>query len=238
MPQANGGQPAQISLAAELLGYLQLVIVFAIMAVMLFWPAGTIDWRRGWLTLSLFVILTVFAMGWIRRENPELIAVRQKFQPGTKGWDIVLAPLIVLLFFSILPLAALDDARFHWAPTPDWVTLIGYILLVAGYLGTTWAQSVNRHFESTVRIQSDRDHRVIENGPYAYIRHPGYAFALVMCAGIALSLGSLAALIPVALSVPILAIRTLGEEATLREGLPGYADYAQRVKYRWLPPLW
>lgn len=238
MPQTDGGQRAQISLAAELMGYLQLVVVLAVMLVSLFWPAGTIDWRRGWLTLSLFAILTVFAVGWIRRENPELIAVRQKFQPGTKGWDAVFAPVIIVFFFSIMPVAALDDARFRWAPTPDWVPLIGYALLVAGYLGTAWAQSVNRHFEATVRIQSDRGHKVIETGPYAYIRHPGYAFSILMSAGIALSLGSLVALIPVALASLLLAIRTLGEEATLREGLPGYADYARRVRYRWLPPIW
>lgn len=238
MPQTHGRQPARIPLAAELRGYLQLAIVFAVMLVALFWPAGTIDWRRGWLAFSLFVILTVFAMGWIRRENPELIAVRQKFQAGTKGWDAILAPLVIVLFFSILPIAALDDARYRWAPTPDWVTFAGYVLLVAGYLGTAWAQSVNRHFEATVRIQSDRDHKVVDTGPYAHIRHPGYAFAILMCAGLSLSLGSLVALVPVALSVPVLAIRTLGEEATLREGLPGYTDYARRVKYRWLPFVW
>ena len=78
-------QKPKISARAELQGYLSLAIVFVVMLVALFWPAGTIDWRRGWLFFSLFVALTVFAMGWIRRDNPELIAVRQKFQKGTKS---------------------------------------------------------------------------------------------------------------------------------------------------------
>ncbi len=227
-----------ISTRDELLGYLSLGIVFAVMLVALFWPAGTIDWRRGWLFFSLFLVLTLFAMGWIRRDNPELIAVRQKFQKGTKAWDAIVAPLTVVLFFSIIPVAALDDARFHWAPTPDWVTLIGYALLIGGYLGTTWAQAVNRHFEASVRIQTDRAHKVIDTGPYARIRHPGYAFGLLMTTGMALSLGSLYALIPVALCSVLLAFRTLAEEATLHSGLPGYTDYTTRVRYRWLPGVW
>ena len=238
MTQTDDKPHAKLSALAELQGYLSLAIVFAIMLVALFWPAGTIDWRRGWLFFTLFVILTVLAMGWIKRDNPELIAVRQKFQAGTKGWDAIVAPLTVVLFFGILPMAALDDARFHWAPTPDWVTLFGYAMFVGGFLGTSWAQRVNRHFEATVRIQTDRDHKVIDTGPYARIRHPGYAFGIVMSSGIALSLGSLYALIPVALCAVLLAGRTLAEEYELHKGLPGYTDYTTRVRYRWFPGVW
>lgn len=218
--------------------WIGLTLYTAITIVLLFWPAGTIDWRRGWLFISMFVILMVIAIGWIARDNPELFAARSKIQKGTKGWDVIVSGATVLLIFAIVPLAALDDVRFRWAPTPDWVTLLGYAFLVIGFMGVTWTQSVNRHFEATVRIQSDRDHRVIDAGPYAHIRHPGYAFAIPMAAGIALSLGSLVALSPVAVIVVLLAVRTLGEDALLRRELAGYADYAARVKYRWLPFVW
>lgn len=218
--------------------WIGLVVYVAITLVLMFWPAGTIDWRRGWLFISLFVVLMFVAIGWIARDNPELFAARSKVQKGTKGWDALLAPLTILVIFSIVPLAALDDSRFRWAPTPDWVTFIGYALLAAGFMGTTWAQSVNRHFETTVRIQSDRGHRVIDRGPYAHIRHPGYAFAAPLMAGMALSLGSLVALIPAAIATMLLAIRTLGEDAMLRRDLPGYADYAGRVTRRWIPGVW
>jgi protein-S-isoprenylcysteine O-methyltransferase Ste14 len=218
--------------------WIGIVVYIAITLVLMFWPAGTIDWRRGWLFITLFTILMFIAVGWIARDNPELFAARSKVQKGTKGWDAILAPLTILAIFAIVPLAALDDARFRWAPTPDWVTLIGYGLLTAGFMGTTWAQSVNRHFETTVRIQSDRDHHVIDRGPYAHIRHPGYAFAVPLMAGMALSLGSLVALIPAALAAILLMIRTLGEDAMLHRELPGYADYAARVRYRWLPFVW
>ena len=104
--------------------------------------------------------------------------------------------------------------------------------------GVTWAQSVNPFFEAGVRIQTDRGHRVIDTGPYAWIRHPGYAFAIPFAAGMALSLGSIIALIPVAVAIILLAIRTIGEEAELRVSLDGYTDYTTRVKHRWLPGVW
>lgn len=237
-PDTSPNHPPKSFGFSEWASIASLVIVFAIMLVSLFWPAGTIDWRRGWLCFSIFVILTFIAIGWLMRDNPELFTVRQKAQKGTKGWDLILTPLIVLGFASILPVGALDDARFHWTPMPDWVVLIGYACLIGGYLGVTWGMAVNRHFESTVRIQTDRGHKLVDTGPYAYIRHPGYAFGVLMVIGIALSLGSLWALIPVAVVSLILAGRTLGEEAVLREGLEGYADYMTRVKYRWLPFVW
>jgi len=213
-------------------------ITMLVLPLLLFWPAGTIDWRRGWLFLSIAVIGAYFAASHIARENPGLFAARAGFKRGTKPWDLILAPIVTLLIVTIMPLAALDDARFHWAPQPDWLQLLGYALFCGGFAGVTWAQSVNPFFEAGVRIQTERGHHVIDTGPYARIRHPGYAFAIPMSAGIALSLGSLVALIPAALATILLAIRTIGEDAELRTSLPGYAEYAARVKHRWLPGVW
>jgi protein-S-isoprenylcysteine O-methyltransferase Ste14 len=224
--------------AAELQSLGSLAITIVIMFGALFWPAGTLDWPRGWIFLSLFVALTLVAMVWIWRTNPELFAARSRYQKGTKAWDAVVATLTIILFAVILPVGALDDGRFHWAPQPDWVVLLGYVLMSAGFLGVTWAQSVNRHFEPTVRIQTDRGHKVIDTGPYAVIRHPGYAMAIVLVAGMALSLGSLYALIPAGLITALLIGRTLGEEAELRKGLEGYTEYTTRVRWRWIPGVW
>lgn len=229
-------QPGRLFAAAPSLG--SLAITVAVMVVALFWPAGTLAWPRGWIFLGLFLALTAIALVWIWRTNPELFAARSRYQKGTKAWDAVVATLTITLFAVILPVGAFDDGRFHWAPQPWWVVLLGYLLMSAGYLGLTWAQSVNRHFEPTVRIQTDRDHKVIDSGPYAVIRHPGYVFAIVLAAGMALSLGSLYALIPVGLLVIVLVGRTLGEEAELRKGLEGYAEYMARVRWRWVPGVW
>lgn len=214
-----------------------LLITLLVMGALLFWPAGTLDWPRAWLFCGAFLVFTCAAIIWILRTTPELMVVRQKFQKGTQAWDAIVASLSVLLFALILPIAGFDY-RFGWSAAPDWVVYIGVGLFALGYFGVTWAQSTNRHFEATVRIQTDRDHKVIDTGPYAFIRHPGYAFALPLAAGMALIVGSLFALIPVAIAMLLLAGRTLGEEAVLRKGLPGYTEYAQRVRWRWLPFVW
>ena len=102
----------------------------------------------------------------------------------------------------------------------------------------TWAESVNKFFEPTVRIQTDRGHRVIDTGPYAIVRHPGYASAALLIFGMPLSLGSYWALIPAAISYGLLIIRTVWEDRTLQEELTGYKEYAQRVRYRLVRGIW
>lgn len=232
-PAETRGHPG-----ADAMAYVRLCIGLLLALPLLFWTAGTIDWRRGWLFYSILVALAFFAVAWISRDNPELFAARRKIPKDAKPWDVAIIVITLLAWLAIMPIAALDDARFGWAPQPVWLQLVGYVLLVAGFMGVTWAQSVNRHFETTIRIQTDRAHAVIDTGPYAFIRHPGYAFAIPMSAGMALSLGSLFALIPVAVIAVVLVIRTLAEDNELQSNLPGYAAYAARVKQRWIPGLW
>jgi protein-S-isoprenylcysteine O-methyltransferase Ste14 len=219
--------------------FVSLTLTLLIMAAGLFLSAGTPRWPHGVLFLAVFLALTLISMAWLWRVNPEIFAARRRpTGQGTKGWDLVLLPILLSSFFAILIVAALDDGRYHWAPAPSWAVAAGYALLVAGYAGTGWAQAVNRHFEPSVRIQSDRDHHVITTGPYAYIRHPGYVFGNILAFGIALALGSLAALAPAALFAALLAIRTSLEDATLQRELPGYAAFAARVRYKWIPGVW
>ena len=219
-------------------GLVSLVVWLAIMIAAMFLPAGTWDWPRGWWFLGVFCVFTAIACVWIWNTNPELFAARSRIQKGAKPWDVPVTIGIISAFAAILPVSALDDARFRWAPQPDWVVWLGCVLFAIGYVGTAWAQSVNRHFEATVRIQTDREHKVIDTGPYAFIRHPGYAFAILMMAGMPLALGSLYGLIPAGVAFAFLVVRTLGEDATLKAELPGYRDYALRVKHRWLPGVW
>jgi protein-S-isoprenylcysteine O-methyltransferase Ste14 len=135
-------------------------------------------------------------------------------------------------------LAALDDARFHWSHLPWWGCVLGYALLITGMVGLTWAMAVNKFFEATVRIQTDRGHTVIDTGPYAVIRHPGYAAGYLIFVGMPLALGSLWALVPVILLCPLLVLRTVWEDQMLQQGLVGYKEYAQRVRFRLIPGVW
>ncbi len=209
-----------------------------IFVLCLFLPAGTLAWTKGWLFFSVVVAASIVITVYLRRVNPDVIAARVNRHEGTKGWDRVLLGLFIPAMVSILPVAALDDGRYHWVPVGWWVCGVGYVLVITGMVGLTWAESVNKFFEPTVRIQADRGHKVVDTGPYALVRHPGYVAACLLCSGIPLALGSFWALIPAVLACLLLVLRTIWEDQTLRDELAGYEEYAQRVRYRLIPWVW
>jgi protein-S-isoprenylcysteine O-methyltransferase Ste14 len=204
----------------------------------LFVPAGRWTWFRGWVFFVVLVTASVVVSLYLRRVNPDVVAARVNRHKGTKGWDRWVVGSLIPMIVSILPLAALDDGRYHWSKVPWWVCVIGYVLLISGFAGVTWAESVNKFFELTVRIQTDRGHKVIDTGPYAIIRHPGYVCGSLFFIGMPLALGSLWALIPAVLACAVLVLRTILEDRTLRKELPGYKEYTQRVRYRLVPAVW
>ena len=137
-----------------------------------------------------------------------------------------------------IPLATLDAGRMGWSDVPLWVVRTGYMLLIGGIAVTTWAQAVNPVFEPGVRIQTERAQQVITSAPYRFIRHPGYSAAIAIFIGIPLALASWWALLPAALAIALLVVRTSLEDRVLQAELLGYADYARRTRYRLLPGLW
>jgi protein-S-isoprenylcysteine O-methyltransferase Ste14 len=167
-----------------------------------------------------------------------VLVARSRFHKGTKHWDIILLCFLFPALLAILPVAALDDGRFHWSAAPWWVCGLGYVLLLAGVGIVTWAESVNKFFEPTVRIQTERGHTVIDTGPYAIVHHPGYVGGCLMGVGMALSLGSFWALVPAGLASALLILRTQWEDQTLQAELPGYKEYTSRVRYKWIPGVW
>ena len=208
------------------------------LALLLFLPAGTWAWVRGWLFVLVFLVAFTLAALYLWRVNPEVVVARSRTHRGTKGWDRILLGFWFLAFGAIFPVAALDDGRFHWLPVPWWVCAIGYVLLLVGIGITAWAEAVNKFYEPTVRIQVERGHRVIDTGPYAVVRHPGYVAGFLTFVGIALSLGSLWALIPAGVSSLLLILRTRWEDQTLQAELAGYKQYTERVCYRLIPGVW
>ena len=219
--------------------FISLLVTLVLMVALLFGAAGSLSWGHGWAFLIVFVLLILASMAALWRLNPEIFVARARpMGQGTKGWDRVLMPILLVAFALILPVAAFDDGRFHWAPASDVWVVLGYLLLVIGFAGVAWAQAVNRHFEPSVRIQSERDHHVIDTGPYAYIRHPGYVFASLMALGIAWSLGSWWALVPAVIVTAVLALRTDLEDATLQRELHGFAEFAAKTRFKWIPGVW
>jgi protein-S-isoprenylcysteine O-methyltransferase Ste14 len=208
------------------------------LALFLFLPAGTWAWMKGWLFVGVFLGTLAVVAFYLWRVNPEVVVARTGFHEGTKRWDKILLWFFLAAVYAIAPVAALDDGRFHWLPVPWWVCVIGYVLFLVGMGIVTWAEAVNKFFEVTVRIQTDRGQKVINTGPYALVRHPGYVGGILFCAGTALSLGSVWALIPAGMASALLILRTKWEDETLQAELAGYREYAQQVRSRLVPGVW
>jgi protein-S-isoprenylcysteine O-methyltransferase Ste14 len=173
------------------------------------------------------------------RVNPDVIAGRVNRHERPRRWDLLLGLLVALPAMLAIPIvSALDDGRYGWSHMPWWSCAVGYALLLVGFAGLTWAQAVNKFFEPSVRIQTDRGHHVIDTGPYAIIRHPGYVSSFAFFLGIPLALGSLWGLIPAMILIALLVVRTVLEDRTLQNELPGYGEYSLRVRYKLIPGVW
>ena len=179
-------------------GILSLAVFMLLLAVCMFWAAGSLAWTRGWVFFIAYLVLTVATGLYLWRTNPELVVARSTYHRGTKPWDRVLFFLITVSFTAMFPVAGIDDGRFHWSQVPLWLTVIGYLLLFIGMIGNVWVFSVNKFAEPGVRIQTNRQQQVIDTGPYAIVRHPLYAVSFFLFAGIPLCLGSFWALVPAA----------------------------------------
>jgi protein-S-isoprenylcysteine O-methyltransferase Ste14 len=131
------------------------------------------------------------------------------------------------------------DVRFGWSPQISLaLQLVALAIVAAGYFLGTWAMVANKFFSAVVRIQKERDHTVVTDGPYRLVRHPAYTGGVLAYLATPIMLGSLWALIPAGLTVVVLIIRTALEDKTLREELPGYDEYAQQTRHRLLPAIW
>jgi protein-S-isoprenylcysteine O-methyltransferase Ste14 len=206
--------------------------------LLVFGPVGRIDWLPGWIFIGILVTafgLSALVIAWT---NPVIYRARSRFQPGTKSWDIVLLSIMLPAMVAMIPLATLDAGRMHWSAVPPVVVIIGYALLVASIAITAWAQGVNPFFEPGVRIQSERHQRVIDSGPYAIVRHPGYSAAIALFISMPLALASWWALLPAALASILLIVRARWEDDLLRAELSGYEAFTHRTRYRLVPGLW
>jgi protein-S-isoprenylcysteine O-methyltransferase Ste14 len=214
------------------------IITYLLIPPVLLISGWDLGWWQAWLYSLLIVVAGIGPRMWAEKRHPGLLAERGKFgkAQGVKSWDKVLSPLMaVSMTFPLFIVAGLDH-HFGWSPVfPTWLNILGFILIVHGYTFAGWALAENRFFSSVVRIQTDRGHMVCDSGPYRILRHPGYAGNIIALPGIILALGSVWTIIPVIVALIITVIRTALEDKTLQEELPGYRDYARRVRYRLIP---
>jgi protein-S-isoprenylcysteine O-methyltransferase Ste14 len=211
----------------------------AITAACLFLPAGTLAWWNAWVFMGVGIALVALLTGSVFHKAPDLVHERQTAGQRAKVWDRVLVPILV----GVLPLSsnivAGLDKRLGWTTGIEAVlSLLGLGVMLVGMAITFRAMQSNRFFSSHVRIQHDRGHVVVDQGPYRVIRHPGYAGTILYNLGAPILLGSSVAFwIGVAIAV-LFVVRTALEDRTLRAELDGYAEYARRVRFRLLPLIW
>jgi protein-S-isoprenylcysteine O-methyltransferase Ste14 len=221
--------------------WIRLVVVYLLIPVILLLCGGDIGWWQAWLYSLLIIAAGIGRRMWAEQRHSGLMAERQNIENirNAKAWDKVLAPLMaVSVGFPMVIVAGLDH-RYNWSPEfPLWLIIVGFILISLGYAFAVWALIENRFFSSVVRIQVDRGHVVCDSGPYQIVRHPGYAGNMLALPGMVLALSSMWTLIPAAVALIIGVIRTVLEDQTLQDELPGYHDYARRVRYRLIPRIY
>ncbi len=209
-----------------------------IVGVALFWSAGKIDWWPAWALIALLLAWSTATAIVILRFNPELLAERLGSHKGAKSWDTVIMSIIGVATLVRLIVAGLDQ-RYGWTGgVPLAAQITALVVSSLAYALVVWATASNAFFSQLVRIQSERDHTVATGGPYRFVRHPSYVGIILFELSVPVLLASWWALIPSALNVVLVILRTALEDRTLQTELSGYANYARQRRYRLVPGIW
>jgi protein-S-isoprenylcysteine O-methyltransferase Ste14 len=214
-----------------------LAILFVVMAALLFATAGTLDYWQGWTFLAVYFAASFAITLYLMKNDPALLARRMSGGPFAEKEP---AQKIVMFiasfgFIGLLVLPAIDH-RLHWSELSPYAVLAGDALVLPGWLGIFFVFRENSFSSATIELASEQ--MVISTGPYAWVRHPMYAAALVTLLGIPIAPGSWWGVLIVVAILPVLIWRLTDEERFLTRNFTGYADYRNRVRYRLLPLVW
>ena len=213
------------------------IIVIPFLPLLISWSW---DWWEAWVYGFINVLGFAISRAIAGKRNPDLITERAQFMKHENvfNWDKILAPIVVL-GGGLIPLVVGLDELLNWSPAFSiLIKIIALAIILTGYIWGSYALIQNRFFSGMVRIQSDRGHKVITNGPYRWMRHPGYAGAILKYLATPLFLDSGWAFIPAVFLVIVLVIRTSLEDKVLQAELEGYSEYADKVRYRLFPGVW
>jgi len=219
---------------------MQTVLWLGVIATLLFISAGTINWTGAWIFLTETFVVSIVLGLWLARHDPELLKERLRLpiQKGQSNKDKIVTGLIVLLYFGWFAFMAFDAVRFKWSAVPAWLQGPGALgVLLACYIGYLTLRE-NTFAVPVVKIQQERAQTVISTGPYSYVRHPMYAGMIFYLFSAPLLFGSWWGLLWGGVLLGLFAIRIQIEEETLKKELPGYNEYAARVRYRLVPRIW
>ena len=205
------------------------------------WLSGDLRWFEGWIFGLWFAAMVLSTTTYLAIYDPALLAERSRirFDENQKTWDRYVMISIYLLWISWFIVMPLDGKRFQWSPPfPAWLEVFGWGLLIASLYLIFQSTTENTFASTMVRIQTERQQRVITTGVYRFVRHPMYLGVVLMMFGAPLLLGSIWSLPIAVISFLVLIGRIIGEEKMLVNELEGYADYAKRVRYRLIPFIW
>jgi protein-S-isoprenylcysteine O-methyltransferase Ste14 len=199
------------------------------------------DWWQAWVYGLIGVFGFVISRVLVKKRHPDLLTERSRMMEheDAKEWDKILGRLVGL-GGGLIPLVAGLDMKYGWSGA-DYsvaVEMVALVLILSGHAIGSWALMENRFFSGVVRIQTERGHHVVSSGPYAIVRHPGYAGALLTYFATPLLLDSPWTFLPVILMTVVLVIRTVLEDRTLREELPGYKEFTGQTRYGLIPGVW
>jgi protein-S-isoprenylcysteine O-methyltransferase Ste14 len=217
--------------------WVSLAVLAPVMGLLVFVPAGTLDYWQAWLYLAVFFTAGVLVTLDLVEHDPALLARRMRGGPTaeTRPAQRIIVLFIVLGFVSLLVVPGFDR-RFGWSAVPVAVVVAGNVLSAIGFALVDLVYRANPFSSATVEIAKDQ--RVVTTGPYAIVRHPMYAGGLLYLVGMPLALGSWWGLVGLAVMLPFLVWRLLDEERFLAGALAGYREYEQRVRHRLLPGIW
>jgi protein-S-isoprenylcysteine O-methyltransferase Ste14 len=218
---------------------LQSLIWIVVMGALLFVPAGTLHWPAAWVFLGTMALIGM-STGWrLAKTDPALFAERmrpmmQDDQPAADKKFVLVFGFTALIWFIAIGL----DARLNASVFPVALQVLGIAMIVLSSGFIMWVMRENSFAAPVVKLQAERGHRVVSTGPYAWVRHPMYSGTILLLVGTPLLLGSWWGVALSPLFALLFAIRARIEERALIAGLPGYADYTARVRYRLVPGLW
>ena len=208
---------------------------------LLFISAGTVKWTMAWVYVVILLISTIGSRLVVFFLNPDTLQERAKFTSAeaTQKWDRILVSIVGIIGPTLIIIVSGLDYRFGWSSQIDLsLQIIAVGLVILGYGMAVWAMIVNRFFSSVVRIQKDRNHVVVEKGPYRLVRHPANAGSVLASLSIPVMLGTLWAFIPSILLILAIVVRIDLEDKFLQNDLPGYQDYTKRTPFRVIPGIW
>jgi protein-S-isoprenylcysteine O-methyltransferase Ste14 len=207
------------------------------MAALLFIPAWTLDYWQAWTFLAVYFASSLAITVYLMKKDPNLLERRMSGGPTAEKEPTqkVIMLCVSLAFICLVVVPSLDH-RFAWSHMQSYMALAGDALIMLGWLAIFRVFKENSFASATIELAPDQ--KVISTGPYALVRHPMYAGALVMLLGIPLALGSWWGLLVIVAMMPALIWRLSDEEKFLARSLPGYVGYQKEVRYRLIPLVW